>query len=60
MAISETVERKVRSGHHMLAHLRTEAYPVYRRHFFPPEARSAGLSYAENVARTEAVKRHLA
>ena len=29
-------ERSVRRGHHMLAHLRTEAYPVYRRTFFPP------------------------
>ncbi len=29
-------ERSVRQGHHMLAHLRTEAYPVYRRTFFAP------------------------
>lgn len=29
-------EREVRQGHHMLAHLRTEAYPVYRRSYFPP------------------------
>ncbi|MBI4515586.1 MAG: nitrilase [Deltaproteobacteria bacterium] len=29
-------ERSVRRGHHMLAHLRTEAYPVYRQTFFPP------------------------
>ncbi len=29
-------ERAVRRGHHMLAHLRTEAYPVYRRTFFAP------------------------
>ncbi|MFQ5416984.1 MAG: nitrilase-related carbon-nitrogen hydrolase [Myxococcota bacterium] len=29
-------EREVRSGHHMLAQLRTEAYPVYRRQVFPP------------------------
>jgi predicted amidohydrolase len=29
-------ERAVRTGHHMLAHLRTEAYPVYRRSLFPP------------------------
>jgi predicted amidohydrolase len=28
-------ERAVRSGHHMLSHLRTEAYPVYRRSFYP-------------------------
>jgi len=29
-------ERSVRSGHHMLAHLRTEAYPAYRGSVFPP------------------------
>ena len=30
-----------RRGHHMLAHLRTEAYPVYRRHVYPPADRGA-------------------
>lgn len=29
-------ERTTRRGHHMLAHLRTEAYPVYRETCFPP------------------------
>jgi len=29
-------ERATRQGHHMLAHLRTEAYPVYARHGYPP------------------------
>src|SRR6185503_6975876 len=29
-------ERETRRGHHMLAHLRTEAYPVYARHGYPP------------------------
>jgi formamidase len=29
-------ERARRRGHDMLAHLRTEAYPAYRRSFFPP------------------------
>ncbi len=29
-------EREVRAGHHMLAHLRTEAYGVYRKSFFAP------------------------
>src|SRR6185503_6024113 len=29
-------EREARRGHHMLAHLRTEAYPVYARHGYPP------------------------
>ena len=29
-------ERDIRRGHHMLAHLRTEAYPVYNTHQYPP------------------------
>jgi predicted amidohydrolase len=29
-------ERETRRGHHMLAHLRTEAYPVYSTHIYPP------------------------
>jgi len=29
-------ERSVRRGHHMLAHLRTEAYPGYQSHRYPP------------------------
>src|SRR5205809_6761984 len=29
-------EREVRRGHHSLAQLRTEAYPVYRDHRYPP------------------------
>jgi predicted amidohydrolase len=29
-------EREVRRGHHMLSHLRTEAFPVYAKSFFPP------------------------
>ncbi|HVQ38396.1 MAG TPA: nitrilase-related carbon-nitrogen hydrolase, partial [Pyrinomonadaceae bacterium] len=29
-------ERTTRRGHHMPAHLRTEAYPVYQRHQYPP------------------------
>lgn len=33
-------ERNVRRGHHMLAHLRTEAYPVYGRSVYPPGSRS--------------------
>ena len=52
-------ERSVRRGHHMLAHLRTEAYPVYRRHVFPPEGGPAVLSYAENEKRIDAAKRRL-
>ena len=37
-------ERATRRGHHMLAHLRTEAYPVYRRHLFPPAGGDAAYS----------------
>jgi predicted amidohydrolase len=29
-------ERATRVGHNMLAHLRSEAYPVYREHRYPP------------------------
>ncbi|MEZ5428362.1 MAG: nitrilase-related carbon-nitrogen hydrolase [Pyrinomonadaceae bacterium] len=32
-------ERKTRTGHLMLEHLRTEAYPVYRKHIYPPGKR---------------------
>ena len=50
-------ERSSRIGHHMPAHLRTEAYPVYRRHVYPPEGAKGPPSYEENVARIEAVKK---
>jgi formamidase len=53
-------ERQVRVGHHMLAHLRTEAYPVYRRCTYPPrEKHDEALSYEENVRRIDAAKRDL-
>jgi formamidase len=52
-------ERAARTGHHMLAHLRTEAYPVYRRHLYPPEGAKGALSYEENEARIGAVKKKL-
>jgi len=43
-------ERATRQGHHMLAHLRTEAYPVYARHRYPPPRNAAGdISYERNV-----------
>ena len=51
-------ERHTRSGHAMLAHLRTEAYPVYQTHRFPPEVvAAADRSYARNVALIERSKR---
>jgi predicted amidohydrolase len=53
-------ERSVRRGHHMLAHLRTEAYPVYRGHVYPaPGDRTSpgDLSYEGNNARIDAAKK---
>ena len=41
-------ERETRVGHHMLAHLRTDAYPVYREPLYPPADRAPMLSYEEN------------
>ncbi|HEY9286189.1 MAG TPA: nitrilase-related carbon-nitrogen hydrolase [Pyrinomonadaceae bacterium] len=53
-------ERRVRRGHHTLAHLRTEAYPVYSAHQYPPrpgETNAAELSYEENNRRIDEAKR---
>lgn len=51
-------ERASRVGHHMLSHLRTEAYPVYREPGYVSRANSAApLSYAENNARIDISKR---
>jgi predicted amidohydrolase len=41
-------ERETRSGHHMLAHLRTEAYPVYASPQYAPAGTS--ISYEGNLA----------
>ena len=41
-------ERATRRGHHMLSHLRTEAYPVYKQHQYPPRYEATGLSYERN------------
>ncbi len=51
-------ERATRTGHHMLAHLRTEAYPIYRSHIYPPDGArgTRPLSFETNVARIEAAK----
>jgi predicted amidohydrolase len=48
-------ERESRQGHHMLAHLRTEAYPIYRQPVYPPL--TAPLSYESNVERIARAKR---
>ena len=53
-------ERATRRGHHMLAHLRSEAYPVYRGHVYPPQGSSGPLSLEENNARIDAAKARLA
>ena len=55
-------ERAARRGHHMLAHLRTEAYPVYRRHIYPPALEgdaAAALSYERNNLLIDEAKREL-
>jgi hypothetical protein len=48
-------ERATRSGHHMLAHLRTEAYAVYAGHRYPP-VRVGELSYERNLELIEEAK----
>jgi formamidase len=53
-------ERATRRGHHMLAHLRTEAYPVYGGHQYPPEFLDGGAgveaSYERNLNLIERAK----
>jgi formamidase len=55
-------ERAARRGHHLLAHLRSEAYPVYRNHFYPPQTNNepeAELSYERNNELIDEAKRGL-
>jgi hypothetical protein len=42
----------------MLAHLRTEAYPVYQKHQYPPSS-DAPLSYENNNALIDEAKQNL-
>ncbi len=51
-------ERNIRRGHSLLAHLRTEAYPVYQKHFYPPKAEEnqTPLSYERNIELIEKSK----
>ena len=51
-------ERATRRGHHMLAHLRTEAYPLYLQHRYPPESLSGRRtpSYERNLELIEEAK----
>jgi predicted amidohydrolase len=53
-------ERSVRTGHQMLAHLRTEAYPVYSMHRYPPRSAAGAPSFEENLQLIEESKRSLA
>jgi len=50
-------ERQARRGHHMLAHLRTDAYPVYSCHRYPPARDGAAPSYERNINLIERAKR---
>jgi len=52
-------ERETRRGHSFLAHLRTEAYPVYQKHFYPPQTAEDGLSFEKNIELIDAAKRRL-
>lgn len=54
-------ERNVRKGHQMLAHLRTEAYPAYGNHVYPPQIDGAEdeLTYERNNDLIEAAKKNL-
>ena len=53
-------ERETRAGHHMLAHLRTEAYEVYRTPSYPPRVdQTVPLSYEENGRRIRSAKQTL-
>jgi predicted amidohydrolase len=51
-------ERDTRRGHHLLAHLRTEAYPAYQRHIYPPQTAET-LSYERNNELIDEAKRKL-
>src|SRR5260221_2947988 len=54
-------ERASRRGHHMLSHLRTEAYPVYAQHQYPSkiEDDNAQLSYERNNQLIDEAKKRL-
>ena len=52
-------ERDIRRGHHMLAHLRSEAYPVYARHQYPPRGEVRPLTYERNLELIDRAKRDL-
>lgn len=56
-------EREVRRGHSFLSHLRCEAYPIYRNHFYPPKTernQTESLTYEKNLELIDAVKSKIA
>lgn len=54
-------ERAARRGHHFLAHLRTEAYPLYHTGIYPPQMpEAAPLSYERNNELIDTAKKRLA
>lgn len=53
-------ERMRRRGHHMLAHLRTEAYPAYRQSIYPGNRRNKGpITIESNEAATREAREKL-
>jgi predicted amidohydrolase len=54
-------ERATRRAHQMLAHLRTESYPVYRRTFYPPGTltRTKDVTVSHQEKQIDAVKRKM-
>ena len=54
-------DREARSGHHMLSHLRTEAYPVYGQSRYPSGRWTGEESpaYQQNCEQIEESKRKL-
>ena len=53
-------ERESRRGHHMLSHLRSEAYPTYKSHQYPPSLSNEPPSYETNNTRIDEAKKHFA
>ena len=55
-------ERETRRGHHMLAHLRTQAYPIYQKHIYPPDLgkdKASSLSFEKNLELIDEAKKEL-
>jgi len=54
-------ERKTRRAHQMMAHLRTECYPMYRRTFYPPGTHSSqkDVTVTDQERRIDVSKRRI-